>query len=423
MSVVMPPLNFISTAHIHTPLMSAVKNQDLFAVKHLITSRADLDLINHKKKTALVYAVLHQGVPIMQTLLDAKANPTLGMAFISAVRIESIEVMHLLLQASAAFDPSLGATALLEQRDAFGQTPLMWAVAQRNIDQVKLLLQKNADVNAKNYKENTALIYAVKNTTLERQSSSSIVALLLAEGADIHARNKSGYDALFYARRYRNIRGCRQLFHAGARLPDVRFDDSSNRMWIITHNVSSSSLGASDPIAIAKELLITAHIPYNENNIRNHPLVMDIQEAITRAAKKCAKERTQTTQKLEAQYLLQILKEKYASQEETLTDEQLSDVIDQQARLKNHTLARENYDYSDYDPISLEVAVQAYHAHQERMRVTPETTDSTELQPTRFYTVIHYRIFGHETTERHYIRLRNAVKRGMMPQNREAERI
>jgi len=60
-------------------------------------------------------------------------------------------------------------------------------------DIAKLLIDAGADVNAKNYNESTALIYAATFGQKE------IISLLVASGADITIKDSSGYTAEMHA--------------------------------------------------------------------------------------------------------------------------------------------------------------------------------------------------------------------------------
>ncbi len=66
-------------------------------------------------------------------------------------------------------------------------------------DTVKFLLDRHADVNAKNKKGQTALIAAVAEK--DTHEAGKIVRLLLAHGADAGAKDNNGNTALTLARK------------------------------------------------------------------------------------------------------------------------------------------------------------------------------------------------------------------------------
>ena len=72
-------------------------------------------------------------------------------------------------------------------------TPLATATLYGHIGLVKHLIERGADVNAKNFYDRTALMYAVEGRYQQ------IIALLLANGADINAQDKYGSTPLMWA--------------------------------------------------------------------------------------------------------------------------------------------------------------------------------------------------------------------------------
>jgi murein DD-endopeptidase MepM/ murein hydrolase activator NlpD len=87
-------------------------------------------------------------------------------------------------------------------RDAFGQTPLMYAVGESgNLDVAQTLLTLGADVNARTEAGWTPLMYAVRDAP-----STQLPLLLLNAGADPTLMNADGEQALIYARENSAVR-------------------------------------------------------------------------------------------------------------------------------------------------------------------------------------------------------------------------
>ena len=74
-----------------------------------------------------------------------------------------------------------------------GATALMFAIIKGDTKIVKLLLDRDADVNAQGEDGFTALMFASENGHAE------VVELLLAKGADVNAQNQEGATALMFA--------------------------------------------------------------------------------------------------------------------------------------------------------------------------------------------------------------------------------
>ena len=119
--------------------------------------------------------------------------------------------------------------ASVNERDAEGNTALMWAAAEPGqSDLVRLLLDRGADVNARNKQGYTALMFAA-GSQLEFEFGSvailtdasgdcGIVQLLLAAGADPNAKAIDGDSALAVAVKEGHIEIVRLLRKAGARV-------------------------------------------------------------------------------------------------------------------------------------------------------------------------------------------------------------
>jgi uncharacterized protein len=106
-------------------------------------------------------------------------------------------------------------------KDARGATPLMYAAIFGTVEQVKLLLDAGADCNAKNSFDGTALICARGDMAKSQ--------LLMEHGADANARSEVGHTPLMAAAgRDQNMDLARLLLAkgSGARAADKRHTTS-----------------------------------------------------------------------------------------------------------------------------------------------------------------------------------------------------
>jgi len=81
---------------------------------------------------------------------------------------------------------------------SFAEFPAQWRymITERNVNALKSQLDRGGDVNSRDEKGETLLIYAVKRNRPE------IVKMLVEKGADISAKDESGKTALDYAKEF-----------------------------------------------------------------------------------------------------------------------------------------------------------------------------------------------------------------------------
>ncbi|CAH0045468.1 unnamed protein product [Clonostachys solani] len=103
----------------------------------------------------------------------------------------------------------------IEERDKhYELTPLLWAVSSESHDTVKLLLEKGADLEAKNPSKETALTLAA------RQGRTSIAKLLLEKGACFDVKDEKSKSPLLVAAMNRHTEIVRHLLDLGAEFGD-----------------------------------------------------------------------------------------------------------------------------------------------------------------------------------------------------------
>jgi ankyrin repeat protein len=228
-----------------SPLIEAVKQQDVSAVRELLQRRADVNLPSGDGATALHWAVYGDNGALVELLIAAGAK-------VNVANDLAVTPLHL---ASAAGNPAI-VTRLLEKgadpnaESQTGVTPLMEAARSGNVDAVRALIAGGATVNVSERDRNqTALMWAVA------RRHPAVVRLLLEHGADVHARTRvrplrvmldqgprravktsvqdarqieaGGSTALVFAAEVGDARSAQHLLAAGANANDTAADGGS----------------------------------------------------------------------------------------------------------------------------------------------------------------------------------------------------
>jgi ankyrin repeat protein len=172
-----------------TPLIHAVRGGHTGTVLLLLDKGSDPNIMDDKQGlTALHWAVFRNQQAALQTLLDKGANPGVKdkrgfTPLVMAAHYAKPEIVSLLLDRIPA-----------EEQDAVKKYLLFTAAGAGRADNVLLLLEKGAEVNARYENGLTPLMLAA------RAGRKDIVKLLLERGADAGARDQEGKKALDQAK-------------------------------------------------------------------------------------------------------------------------------------------------------------------------------------------------------------------------------
>ncbi len=172
------------------PLIDAIEKEDVQAVKELLANKTDANTADVFGHTALWTATEKNHTEIARLLLEAGADPNIkpkfenGSPFLNAVRRKNKELIELLWAAK----PDLTAT------DPWGNTALIIAIENKDIELARQLIEAGADVNAHNGTL-TPLMAALDKATFYPEIQ-EIIALLQEHKADINTPNKDGETAL-----------------------------------------------------------------------------------------------------------------------------------------------------------------------------------------------------------------------------------
>lgn len=123
----------------------------------------------------------------------------------------------------------MGKNVVESYNNPYSWTPLMHAVTDNDLQQVRKLLQSGADVDDYNNNKTTALHMAVA------KGHKKIVQLLLAEGANIEATNRYGLTPIFFAIDKENLPMLELLIKHGADVNTVTNLYETPLMYAVMH--------------------------------------------------------------------------------------------------------------------------------------------------------------------------------------------
>lgn len=192
-----------------TPLMYASYLGNYEIVRYLVEEKkADINIENEYGWTALKYASDEGRLEIVKYLVENGASVDAEVLTIT----KNLEVFEYLLEQGNLNINSVG---------YLGMTALSLAsIEYGNLEMIKYLLEKGADINVKNEDGSTALMTASMYGNLE------IIKYLIENGADINAKDNDGSTALIYASKWGNLETVEYLVKNGA---DINIKDIENK--------------------------------------------------------------------------------------------------------------------------------------------------------------------------------------------------
>lgn len=171
----------ISDENIDKIILNILENYDAEVLDTLILVYPDFDIpITKDNDTPLLYAIKNLlDKDIIDLLIKEGSSMSLvdknnNTALLAALKVGIYpDVLEKLIELSD-----------VNVEDKQGKTPLMMS---RDIKSMRLIVPKTVDINTADFVGNTALIYAVKNT-----SNLEIIKYLVENGSDITSKNKYG---------------------------------------------------------------------------------------------------------------------------------------------------------------------------------------------------------------------------------------
>ena len=182
-----------------TALMFAAWKGHLKIAKLLISKGADANANDKDSCTALTYAKKENQTDTVRFLKSHGAFDLQDL--INAAKNGNIDEVKTLLSKGAD----------IHAKDSkYGETALMYSAEKGHPDIAKLLISKGANVNVKTKDGQTALMRAAGN------GQTKTAKLLLDKGADVNAKDKYGRTALMFAEEHEYTEIIQLLKQAGA---------------------------------------------------------------------------------------------------------------------------------------------------------------------------------------------------------------
>ena len=239
------------------PLADAAMEEDIEAVRALLTAHADVDLAQGDGMTALHWAAFHDDLEMAALLIDQDADVR------APTRLNAITPLMLAAENGSAgmLERLLAAGADANEPTGNGTTPLMAAATAGRVDAVEVLLDRGAFVNSReNANGQTALMFAawedraaVIDTLTARGAHVGLTSFITSMieprldeyGNPIPPRRRrvpggasvmGGLSALHFAARDGHEASVRALVAAGADVDQVSGGDGSSPMVIAIAN-------------------------------------------------------------------------------------------------------------------------------------------------------------------------------------------
>ena len=200
-----------------TPLIDAVKRDDVVAANALLDRGADVNAAEGDGATALHWAAQLDDPKMVDLLLESGAAADAANRFnVTPLELASLNGNRAIVERLVA------AGADVNARSREGHTPLMSAALNGRVGAVEALLAHGAAVDAaESYRGQTALMLAAGEGNIEAMRA------LIAAGANVTAKSKAGFTPLLFAVRNAQLDALRLLLDHGGSANDLAPDGTS----------------------------------------------------------------------------------------------------------------------------------------------------------------------------------------------------
>jgi ankyrin repeat protein len=278
-----------------TPLRVIVQNGDPAVIKLLLDKGANVEAKDQNGETALMEAARLGRSDVTQMLLERTAdkeakNRALLAAIDPAPVVIRISEPQPGVKPAAAAPPSqisdlpydtthtikllLEKGADIEARDEQGKTPLIRAATYGQAGIARLLLDKGARIEARDPDGATALISAACGgcVSIDMGDTFDCVQLLIDQGANVGAKTKGGGTALMVAASFGQTRILKLLLAKGANVTDRDSDGSTALILAAPSGVTTATgmVVTTDSV----RLLLDHHCEVNARNKKGETALM-----------------------------------------------------------------------------------------------------------------------------------------------------
>ena len=168
-------LSDFEALHLAAKLHQAAKANDVPKLEKMLAEGADINAVNEDKATALWLAAQNNNLACLEVLFAQKEN----------------------------------GTAKINATNKFDYTPVYIAAKQNHPDALKALIEKKADINAKDFQHFSPVYIAAKHNNVDTLRE------LMEAGADLNAADKQLESPIFVAAQQNNREALKQLLAEG----------------------------------------------------------------------------------------------------------------------------------------------------------------------------------------------------------------
>lgn len=234
---------------ISTPLILAIKRENIKAIRTLIAAGAGVNII--ARSSPITVAAERDNLEIINILLENKADVNQNIAGTTALHRASAQGNVATVEALIAAGAAVNATNQLHK-----QTPLFDCITTASPEVVKILLKHKADVNHKDMDGNTALHYAAAD------GLTSIVHFLITAGASVEAINNEQQTPLIMAVENTHLNAIKLLLQNNANVvhkdktgKTALFHAALDGQIDITYSLLASGASTDDVLSITDDRL------------------------------------------------------------------------------------------------------------------------------------------------------------------------